>query len=92
MDIHFEPALKTSYNVSFMGQSTLQFTNIACSMITNQCSLTVNGSQLTYNDRYFIIVTASHAISSGSSTIFPNQSELIIIIFPLYDNDYALIL
>ena len=63
--------------ISFMGRTTLQFNNIVCSSDTNHCGLTVNGSQLAPNERYFVVVTASNGSGFGSSTIFPTQSELI---------------
>ena len=82
IDTQFELDLNTSYIVSFMGLSTLQFTDIGCNLNTNHCSLTVNGSQLPYNEKFFIVVTASNVISIGSPTIFPNQSKLNLIKLP----------
>ena len=61
-----------------MGQKILKFIDIACNSTTNHCALTVNGSQLANNERYFVSVMASitNVNSNGSSTVFPNESEL----------------
>ena len=79
IETQFGVDLNTSYVVSFVGLSTLQFTDIGC---TNHCLLVVNGSQLPYNEKFFIVVTASNVISIGSPTIFPNQSKLTLIKLP----------
>ena len=61
-----------------MGQTTLEFTDIACNVTTKHCALTVNGSQLSTNERYFVSVmgSISNVISNGSLTVFSNESEL----------------
>ena len=63
-----------NYTVTFNGQTTLQFSDIACNL-TGHCALTVNGSQLFNNERYFIAVMGYSVIGSGRPTIFPNQSR-----------------
>ena len=61
-----------------MGQTTLKFTDILCNFTTKHCVLTVNGSQLAMDGQYLVSVMASitNVISNGSSTVFPNESEL----------------
>ena len=70
---HIDEAV--SYIVSFTGQTTLQFTDVVCDSFTDRCSLSVDGSRLSNDERYLIAVIALNAIGHGSSTFFPNQSE-----------------